>query len=79
MISKVFRSGPQDTYNLKPSIRINLLKRMSTSKEVYNKSRGRSQRQASKESNIYCSELKRNITFIFYKKWGEGIIGILAF
>lgn len=53
-------------------------KHMSTSKELHNKSRGRSQRQASKESSIYSSELNM-LQFLFYKMWEEGIKGILTF
>ena len=60
MVSKVVRSWPQGIYNSKSSIRINIPKHMSTSKELHNKSRGRRQRQASKESNIYL-KFKRNI------------------
>lgn len=52
---------------------------MSTSQELLNTSRGRKLRQDSKESCIYSSELKRNILQLFYKLWGEGIKGMLAF
>lgn len=71
MVSKVVKSWPQGIYNLEPSIRINMLKHMPTSKELHNKSRGRSQRQTSRESNIYSSELKKETLLSLFAKCGE--------
>lgn len=39
---------------------------MPTSKKLYNESKAENQRQDSKESNIYTSELKKNIYYLHF-------------